>query len=153
MRFYKRCVVCSALLRVRSRWGHCWAFFTMTEVLVVKVRLSIRWMPRSFMFLTFSTAESLMVSDDNAWCPFWCQKLLGFANFQGDVMGHVLLKPLLHLQAVGDFLLSVMRPTTVMSSANLNIWLKLYLAVQLWVSRLNNRGSIRKPGVKLCSMW
>lgn len=51
---------------------------------------------------------------------------------------------LLYLQPA-DSSFSLMKPTTVVSSAYLIIWLVLTLAVQSWVSRQNNRGLKTQP--------
>lgn len=106
----------------------------------VQMRSSVRWTPRNLVLLTISPAESLM------WNGVWT--VWAFLN---STVFFVLFTfrsrlPLPQLSSCSTFFLLdelsllLMRPTTVVLSANLMKLLELYCAVQSWDTRLKRSG-------------
>lgn len=109
------------------------AFFVKELVLRDQVKFSTRWTQRNLLFLTIVDVQWRVVKN-HLFCFVYIQKRL-FALHQSF--------SLCTSYADSSFLL--MRPSTVVSSANLMIWLVLYIAAQLWVSRVNRRGLSTQP--------
>ncbi len=93
-------------------------------VLVVQVRSSVMCTPRNLVLLTLSTVELSMVS--GGWStecsPEVHHNLLCLLHIEGQIVGATPFRQLCHFLSVVRSSLLLMRPTTVVSSANLMMW-------------------------------
>jgi len=139
----------------RRKYRLCWAFFVMCLVFRVHVKLSVMCTPRNFVLWTISTGRLLMHS--------------------GVRLGGVRLKSMTSsfvLSTLRDRLLSVdqllccttsslyrallspqIKPSSVLSSANLMMWFELRVAAQSWVRSVNSRGLSTQPWGGSCVQY
>ncbi len=137
----------SSFLSLRREWSRCWVFLMTALVLTLEVNLSVRWTPRNLTLCTISTSWPLMDSGR------WCRWLVFLKSTTSSFV--LLLRERLRLlhhsvncatsRLYADSSLLVMRPTTVVLSANFMIWLVLKLAEQSCVSNVNNKGLSTHP--------
>ncbi len=135
------------LFSAGGKCRRCCPFLESDMVLVVQVRSSVMCTPRNLVLLTLSTVELSMVSGG------WSTEFLLKSNttsFVFPTLRDRLLVPhhsascaTSSLYCVSSLLL--MRPTAVVSSANLMMWLELNLAVQSWVSSVKSNGLSTQP--------
>ncbi len=131
-------------LRKKRRW--C-AFFSTASVWADHVRSSVMWTQRNLKL--FYPLHRCLVDGDgcvfSALSPEIHHQLLGLVDVEWEV---VLLAPFsqgTHLLSVGRLIVSVIRPVTVVSSANLTMTLELCVAVQSCVYRQYRSGLRTQP--------
>ncbi len=125
----------------------CRVFLMTALVLSLEVNLSVRWTHRNLTLCTISTSWPLMDSGR------WCRWLVFLKSTTSSFV--LLLRERLRLlhhsvncatsRLYADSSLLVMRPTTVVLSANFMIWLVLKLAEKSYVSNINNKGLSTHP--------
>ncbi len=71
--------------------------------------------------------------------------LLCLLHIEGQIVSATAFSQLCHFLSVVCFIVVLMRPTTVVSSANLMMWLELNLAVQSWVRSVKSSGLSTQP--------
>ncbi len=160
---------CSPQCRCRRIWG-CWGSFqtfsavsgrrggdvpssALASVWADHVRSSVMWTQRNLKLLLTRLHRCLVDGDGvcfSALSPEIHHQLLGLVDVEWEV---VLLAPFsqgTHLLSVGRSSLSVIRPITVVSSANLTMTLELCVAVQSCVYSSTGVGWGRSPAGHQC---
>jgi hypothetical protein len=120
---------------------HCRAFFTSVLVCVDHDNSLVMWTPRNLKLLTHSTTAPSMWMMGVLGPPFPVDhdQLLCLADVEGE---DVFLASRTSIYAVSS---SVIRPITVMSSADLMMVLESCAAKQAWVNREYRRGLSTHP--------
>ena len=144
-----------AFLSLLRKWRLCWAFFTVEQVFRDQVNFSARWTSRNFVFITISTGEPWMFSGSWSLCAFrkstTISLVLSIFRDRLLTLHQVISCSTSSLYDDSSFLL--MRPTTVVSSANLMMWFESWSAMQSWVRSANSSGLISQPwGAPVLSM-
>ncbi len=113
-------------------------------MLLVQERSSVMCTPRNLVLLTLSTVAPLMVRGSCRECTLLKSPTISFVFFTFRERLLSLHHPARRLTSLLYFVSSLllMRPTTVVSSANLMKRLELFDGVQSWVSRVNTSAHI-----------
>ncbi len=103
--------------------------------------------PRNLVLLTLSTVAPLMVRGACRECTLLKSTTISFvfSTFRREIVVTAPPGQAAHLAPVVVSSLLLMRPTTVVSSANLMKRLELFDGVQSWVSRVKRRGLSTHP--------